>query len=101
MAGKARLGVDFGRCHKRRILPTSGDGTIFLGGTEEETLATRVVQGAFESLARLCGAFEEYVWITSHSWTKPFRHVSDGSRTIGSSRRPDRRVLPPRPPPTC
>ena len=43
----------------------SSDDTVVPGGTEEEMLATPVMRGAFESLTRLCDAFEERVWIVS------------------------------------
>jgi hypothetical protein len=40
MADEARLGVDFGRVINDASSHPSGDDTVFLGGTEEEMLAT-------------------------------------------------------------
>jgi hypothetical protein len=65
MANGARLGVDFGRVINDASSHPSGDDTVFLGGTEEEMLATPVMKGALESLARLGEVFEGRVWIIS------------------------------------
>jgi hypothetical protein len=65
MADEPRLGVDFGRVINDASSHPSGDDTVFLGGTEEEMLATPVMKGAIESVTRLCDAFEGRVWIVS------------------------------------
>lgn len=63
--GEYRLGVDFGRVINDASGSPSGEDTAFLGGTENEMLATPAMRGAFASLERLQAAFDGRVWIVS------------------------------------
>jgi hypothetical protein len=61
-----RLGVDIGRVIIHGDGGGSGRGdTSFVGGSEEDALATPAIDGAFASLERLCRFFSGSVWLVS------------------------------------
>jgi hypothetical protein len=57
----ATLGVDIGRV----IICGDGPDTSFIGGSESDAMRSPAVEGAFESLTRLCARFERRVWLVS------------------------------------
>ena len=59
------LGIDIGRVI---IGPVDDDGhadTSFLSGTPERAMSTPPAPGAFDSITRLCRAFDGAVWLVS------------------------------------
>lgn len=62
---QTRLGVDFGRVIHGAMSPDGPEDTVFLGGTEEEALASPPTEGAFDVLPRLVDRFDGRAWVIS------------------------------------
>lgn len=60
-----RLGVDFGRVIQGAAADDGPEDTVFIGGSDQDALASPATAGAFDVLPRLVQRFSGQVWVIS------------------------------------